>query len=154
MNRRKAIAEVISILFVLLFVYAAVSKLADFQKFQVQLGKSPLLAPFVNFVIWVVPAVEISVAVLLAIKRYQLPALYLSFSLMVAFTAYIVTILNFSEYIPCTCGGILQNMNWHQHLLFNLAFVGLAAAGVLIYPIQEQRTISRIGGHAENLKKE
>jgi len=129
--------DVISGLFVLLFLYAALSKLIDFQKFQIQAGKSPLLAPFVVFVTWLVPLTEICIVSLLMSKKYQLTALYLSFSLMVMFTAYIVTILNFSSYIPCSCGGILENMTWRQHLIFNIVFMGLGAAGVLIYSTKE-----------------
>ena len=141
--KNNLIVEVISILFVLLFIYAAVSKLADFQKFQVRLGKSPLLAPFVSAVTWLVPSTEVLIALLLTIKRFQLAALYFSFSLMIAFTVYIITILNFSEYIPCSCGGILQNMNWHQHLVFNSIFIILGIVAVLIYPNNEKRTIAR-----------
>jgi hypothetical protein len=48
------------------------------------------------------------------------------------FTAYIITILNFSEYIPCSCGGILQNMTWKTHLVFNIGLVLLSIAGILI----------------------
>jgi len=134
--------DLICISFVLLFVYAAVSKLSDVQKFKVELGKSPLLAPFVAYVFWLVPLTEIGISVLLSIKRTQLQALYMAFGLMVVFTAYIITILNFSEYIPCSCGGILQNMGWRQHLFFNCGFVFLAAAGVLLYPVK-QRAIAQ-----------
>jgi len=145
------IAEFVSFLFVLLFIYAASSKLFDFQKFQVQLAKSPLVAPFVGWIIWFVPVIEISVAVLLTIKKYQLIALYAAFTVMVSFTSYIIAILNFSEYIPCSCGGILQNMTWQQHLVFNIVFVGLGLVAILIYPY-EKRAIA-IEGEAENLNQ-
>jgi uncharacterized membrane protein YphA (DoxX/SURF4 family) len=148
--KKVLLIDIISGLFILLFVYASSSKLLDFQRFRVQLNKSPLLAPFVGWVIWLVPATEILIVVLLMIKRFQLTALYAAFSLMVMFTAYIITILNFSEYIPCSCGGILQNMSWRQHLVFNLAFVGLGCLGVLAYPYQKKSFAKE--GEAENLK--
>jgi len=149
---RIILSEIISIFFILLFIYAAISKLTDFQKFKVQLGQSPLLAPVVKPVTWMVPGIEITIVILLIIKKTQLKGLFMSFGLMVMFTGYIITILNFSEYIPCSCGGILQNMSWKQHLLFNLIFVVLGCIGVLIYPQNEQRAIA-IGGEAENLGK-
>jgi hypothetical protein len=34
-----------------------------------------------------------------------------------------------SPYLPCSCGGILETMNWKEHLVFNLVFVCLAALG-------------------------
>ena len=135
------IVEIISALFVLLFVYAALSKLEDFERFRVQLGKSPILNAFSGLVAFTIPVLELLLAACLAIKRFQYIALYAAFSLMVLFSAYIVTILNFSSYIPCSCGGILQNMSWSQHLLFNIGFILLGAVGVLIYPIEYQELI-------------
>jgi len=152
MRNKNLSTDIISALFVLLFVYAAVSKLADYQRFQIQLGKSPILAPFMNEVSWLIPLIEIATAGLLVSKRYQLLALYISYSMMIMFTAYIVVILNFSPYIPCSCGGILQNMNWRQHLVFNVIFVIIGCLGVVVYPTKNKKTIA-IGGEAENLEQ-
>ncbi len=125
--------EIISTLLILLFVYAAVSKLLDYQKFQVQLGQSPLLTAFAGWVAWIIPTIEVVISVLLAIRRSRLAGLYASFSLMVMFTAYIIAITRFSDYIPCSCGGILQKMTWNQHLIFNIGFTALALIGILTY---------------------
>ncbi|WP_448635231.1 MauE/DoxX family redox-associated membrane protein [Pedobacter panaciterrae] len=133
-NRRNILIEIIASLFILLFVYAALSKLQDFEKFQVELGKSPILNTFSRPISVLIPVLEIIISVMLVIKRFQYFALYLSFSLMVAFSVYIVSILKFSSYIPCSCGGILENMTWTQHLIFNMGFVLLGATAILIYP--------------------
>jgi Methylamine utilisation protein MauE. len=124
------IVEAISFLFILLFMYAAVSKFADYDKFRIQLGQSPLLTDFAKWIAWFIPAVEVVISLMLAFARSRLKGLYASFTLMVMFTAYIFTIQNFSDYIPCSCGGILQDMSWTQHLLFNLAFVILGVVGI------------------------
>src|SRR5690606_38132713 len=79
-----------------------------------------------------VPGVEILLAGLLIIPRYRLFALMGCFGLMVMFTAYIIIILNFSDYIPCSCGGVLENLSWTQHLIFNIVFIGLAAVAILL----------------------
>ncbi|MCC9073533.1 hypothetical protein LNQ49_18305 [Flavobacterium sp. F-65] len=34
--------------------------------------------------------------------------------------------LNYSSYLPCSCGGILEKMSWLEHLIFNFIFVLLA----------------------------
>jgi len=128
------VIEIISALLIILFVYAATSKFLDFQKFQVQLGQSPLLTAFAKWVAWLIPTIEIIISLLLAFSKTRLLALYASFSLMIMFAFYIIAITRFSEYIPCTCGGILQNMSWNQHLVFNLVFVLLALIGVILYP--------------------
>jgi hypothetical protein len=130
--KSQVIVEAICFLFIFLFMYAAVSKLIDYQKFKVQVGQSPLLTAFSNWVIWIIPGIEILISLSLAIQKWKLLGLYASFSLMVMFTAYIIAITSFSSFVPCSCGGILQNMTWTQHLVFNIAFVLLALVGILI----------------------
>jgi uncharacterized membrane protein YphA (DoxX/SURF4 family) len=140
---QKTCADIITVLFVILFVYAATNKLLDYQKFSIQLGKSPVLASFSRWIAWSIPMLEAGIVVLLIIQKTQLLALFASFSLMVVFSAYIITILNFSEYIPCSCGGILENMSWIQHFWFNVVFVLLGAAATVIYPSRQQEIIAR-----------
>ena len=132
-RKNQLIPEAISFLLIFIFVYAAFSKILDFQKFRVQLGQSPMLTAFAGWVAWIIPAVEILISLMLAIPRYRLAGLYASFSLMVMFTAYIIAITRFSEYVPCSCGGVLQNMSWNQHLLFNIGFVLIALTGVILH---------------------
>jgi uncharacterized membrane protein YphA (DoxX/SURF4 family) len=125
----------------MLFVYAATSKLLDYQNFTIQLGQSPLLSPFAGILAWAVPGLELVISLFLLLPKYRLAALFASFSLMAMFTAYIYIILNYSAFIPCSCGGVLEKMTWDQHLLFNIAFIILAALAVLLYP---DRTLAEI----------
>lgn len=123
--------QVISYLFVLLFVYAAVSKLLDFENFRVQLAQSPLLSAYAGVVSYGVIALELVISLLLLVPKTRKAALYASFGLMVAFTVYIYLILNYSDFVPCSCGGILEKMGWKEHLVFNVTTVILAGAAVL-----------------------
>jgi hypothetical protein len=131
MKRHIAI-EIISFLFIFLFVYAAVSKLIDIEKFQVQIGQSPLLTAF-GWIAWIIPAVEIVVSALMATNKFRLLGLYASFSLMTMFTIYIIAILTLGTFVPCSCGGVLEKLGWTEHLVFNIGFVVLAIAGVLMH---------------------
>ena len=124
----------VSFLYILLLVYAGFSKILDYQKFHVQLGLSPLLTAFSGWIAWVIPSLELFTAVLLIFPKLRSIALYACFSLMAMFTTYIITILHFSEFIPCSCGGILQNMTWSTHLKFNIFFILLAAVAILLSP--------------------
>lgn len=133
MNRKEILVQTISCLLVLLFVYAAGSKLMDYTKFRVELGKSPLLTSFAPLVAWSIPVIELGIALLLSFSRTRLAGLYASFTLMLLFTLYIGYILRFSDYIPCSCGGVLQNMNWQSHLYFNIFFILISALGVLLH---------------------
>jgi uncharacterized membrane protein YphA (DoxX/SURF4 family) len=128
------IRDGIAYLFVVLFLYAAASKLLDYPKFKIQLGQSPLLTRFADSVAWIIPIIEIGIAMMLATPRLRANALYAAFALMVLFTAYIVAITKFSEYIPCSCGGVLQHLSWTQHFYFNLAFIALSIIAILLNP--------------------
>lgn len=132
-SRRKILVEFISSLLILLFVYAAVSKLISFHEFRVTIGQSPLLTPFASWLAWLVPIGELIVSVLLAFPAFRLLGLFLSFALMVLFTGYIVAILLFADFVPCSCGGVLEAMSWGQHLWFNGFFVLLAVGGIFMY---------------------
>jgi hypothetical protein len=133
---KKVAIEIICALYILLFAYAALSKALDMEKFEVQLGQSPMLTSFAKLAAYSVPTIEILAAILLAFKRLRLIGLHICFTLMTFFTAYIVAITQFSEYIPCSCGGILQTLGWTEHLFFNIAFLALAAVAIIFHDPQ------------------
>ena len=137
---KKILLEIICMLFVLLFVYAAVSKLLVFDEFKIQLGQSPVLTAYADWVAWTVPFIEIVFSLMLVIPKFRLLGLYASFTLMVMFTAYIIIILNFSDHVPCSCGGVLEQLGWTEHLIFNMAYVALAVIGILL--MGDQKTYS------------
>lgn len=128
--RRDLVVEIISIMFILLFMYAAVSKLLDYEQFRVQITQSPMLNAFADWIAWAVPSVEILVSLMLMVPRLRLFALFAAFSLMVMFTTYIFLLLNFSDYVPCSCGGVLEELGWTEHLVFNLGFIILSLLGI------------------------
>lgn len=122
----------ISLLFVVLFIYAATSKLLTYELFKAQLVRSPYISGYSNWLVWGIPSIEYLIAVLLIFPKYLLTGLYMSLGLMTLFTSYIYMVLNFSESIPCSCGGIISSFGWKEHLIFNLFFIILALIGILI----------------------
>lgn len=130
---KKNIVEIISCLFFFLFLYAAFNKILDYQNFKIQISQSPILTSFANQVAWFIPMVEIVIAILAIIPKYRIIGLYASFGLMFLFTAYIIAILNFSDHIPCGCGGILGHLQWKQHLIFNIVFVVFGIIGIFLH---------------------
>ncbi|MEE9361617.1 MAG: MauE/DoxX family redox-associated membrane protein [Cellulophaga sp.] len=141
-NFKNITVEIICILYAILFFYAALSKAMDYQKFQVQLGQSPILSAYADWIAFLVPAIELILVILLFIVPLRLFALFASFFLMVMFTAYIIIILNFSAFVPCSCGGILEKMGWTEHLIFNIVFIMLA--GVAIWLLNNQKYKSNL----------
>ncbi|WP_395064141.1 MauE/DoxX family redox-associated membrane protein [Flavobacterium sp.] len=138
---KKYFIEITTYLYILLFTYAAVSKVLDFQVFQIQLRQSPLLSSFADWVSWSVPMIEIGIAVLLFFPKTKYVALHGAFVLMIMFCAYIYIIINYSAFIPCSCGGILEKMNWEQHLIFNVFFVLIAAIAIVFYTKTTTKTL-------------
>jgi hypothetical protein len=130
---KKWLVEIISLLFVLLFIYTAVYKIIDFRNFQAVIGQSPMITRFAPAVAIGVPIAEIAISGLLVLPRYRLIGLCASFAIMLLFTFYISILLNLHLHLPCSCGGIISDMNWSQHLVFNIVAVILALIGISIY---------------------
>lgn len=126
-------SRIISILFIVLFVYAAFTKIRDYEIFKVRLDQSPLLEGMGKFGAVIIPAALLSIAVLLLFERTRRVGLKYALALMLMFTIYIgVVLLFFSEFLPCSCNGVFEFLNWRQHLWFNLFFTALAGVGVFL----------------------
>ncbi|WP_050022318.1 MauE/DoxX family redox-associated membrane protein [Chryseobacterium sp. P1-3] len=108
----------IAYFFILLFCYAAISKIFDFENFQVQIAQSPLLSAYAIIITYGILFLELLVCFFLLFDKTRFIGLYGSYILMVLFSIYIYLILNYSEFIPCSCGGILEKMDWQTHLIF------------------------------------
>jgi len=124
--------------FIILFVYAAVSKLADFENFQVQVAQSPLLSAFASFIAYATVIGELIIALMICFQKSRLLGLYLFLGFMTAFTVYIFLILNYSPFVPCSCGGVLEDLGWWEHLWFN----GVVCLVTVFIIITDNDTIS------------
>ncbi|MCD1117539.1 HTTM domain-containing protein [Chryseobacterium turcicum] len=133
--------EFVCYFFILLFCYASISKIIDFENFQVQIAQSPILSSVAGFISYGVLIIELVVCFLLIFERTRIIGLYSSFFLMVSFTIYIYVILNYSDNVPCSCGGILEKMGWRTHLIFNIATVILSSSAILLHTGQRRKKI-------------
>ncbi len=106
--------QAVTYFFIILFVYAAVSKLADFENFKVQVAQSPLLSAFANLIAYTTVIGELIIALMLCFQKSRLLGLYLFLGFMTAFTVYIFLILNYSPFVPCSCGGVLEDLGWWE----------------------------------------
>ncbi|WP_269234997.1 MauE/DoxX family redox-associated membrane protein [Flavobacterium flavigenum] len=147
---KSVVIEIICYLYILLFVYAAVSKLLDFENFQVQLGQSPLLSAFAVWVAWLVPLIELVIAAALIIPKFRNVGLFGTLALMTMFSFYIYIILHYSSFIPCSCGGILEKMTWNIHLVFNIVFVLLSVMAIILNR-QKAKTSNRCYNTAKQI---
>lgn len=140
---KKYFIKTVAILLALLFIYASGSKVLDFENFQVQLAQSPLLSAYAGIISYTIITLEIIVAILLCIDNTRLKGLYSSLGLMTGFTTYIYLILKYSDFIPCSCGGILEKLGWEEHLIFNIFFFLLTVTAIFILERQKSIKIKR-----------
>ncbi len=115
-------------LFILLFLYTALMKLGNMPAFVNTIQQIPTIQPYKSLLAGMIPGVEIAIVMLLFFPRLRYLGLISATVLMIVFAGYVAFILASMKKLPCSCGGVLKEMTWGQHLLFNLCF---AAAGLL-----------------------
>ncbi len=124
--------DIISALFILLFVYTATSKIIEHRSFQTVLSQSPMIGNKASVLSWALPMSELFAAVLLFFPAMRKFGFIFSFFLMLVFSSYIIYMILFSKNLPCSCGGVISQMTWYQHLIFNIFFTVLAAFALRI----------------------
>lgn len=125
-KRRQVIVIAVCYLYIMLFVYTAASKILEFNDFRTQLGQSPIFAAVAEWVAYCVISAELLISVLLVLEKTRKAGLVFALTLMIMFTTYIIIILNFATFTPCSCGGFIESLGWTGHLIFNIVFILLA----------------------------
>ncbi|MFC6100329.1 MauE/DoxX family redox-associated membrane protein [Olivibacter domesticus] len=122
-NTKAYIIFIISLLFVFIFSYTAIDKLHHLEKFSRGISKIPYVGGMHVWIGWGVPLAELLISALLIIPRCNRLGLQLATGLMGIFTLYLGLMLAFAEKRLCHCGGVIESMQWEEHLLFNLIFI-------------------------------
>ncbi len=138
--RKNTAIPIIRFLLIFLFVYAATGKLAGHAVFRVQLTRFPVLGGYAGFLSWCIPVAECMVVVLLFIPRYVPAGLYASASLLFLFTAFLIAMVCFDTNLPCSCGGVIAQLSWKEHIAFNVFFLALSLSGIYL----KRKTIDRV----------
>lgn len=128
--KQNILIEIVCFLLILLFVYAAFSKLFSYPEFKNQLSRSPLIKEWAARIALILPLTELITATMLIVNITRRAGLIVSFIILIIFTAYIIYMLLFEKHLPCSCGGVLKQMTWKQHLVFNVFFTAIAFAGI------------------------
>jgi hypothetical protein len=129
------IVQTICSLFILLFVYTALSKLQNFNAFVNVIGKSPLIGGNNHLVAWSIPFSELVVSLLLFLPSTKRIGIFGAFILMSLFTIYVGYMIYFTPHLPCSCGGIIQKLSRTQHLALNLILTVIAATAAFPHKI-------------------
>jgi hypothetical protein len=133
MQKQRIFTEIVIVLLVVLFLYTALSKFVDFKGFTYDLNNQPFPNSLTPLLRWLIPITEISIVLTLLFEKTRIIGFYASFILMVIFTIYTALVLfKVFDYVPCSCGGVIKNLTWPQHLFFNLFFVIISFLAIRI----------------------
>ncbi|QEH39455.1 MauE/DoxX family redox-associated membrane protein [Chitinophaga sp. XS-30] len=124
--------EVICAILLIVWLYTGTSKLIEYYDFRFQLRKLPYFSQYAPFLTFFIPLLEIAIALLLIVKKTKLLGLIASLGLMLIFTAHVYYVLNYMRNIPCSCGGVISSLDWHQHLTLNIVLTLLALIALII----------------------
>ena len=131
--KRQSVLTIITALLIMLFSYTAISKLAAFQVFYSQLAMQPIPEWATGPLTLTIPVAELIVSGLLLIKITRIYGLYLSAVSMTIFTGYMALVVaGYFQKTPCSCGGVLQQMGFEAHLIFNVFFLTISLIGIYI----------------------
>jgi hypothetical protein len=131
--KKSTLIEIIAILYMSMFLYTAFSKWSDYTMTREQMALMPSLEPIAHIVVWLLPATEILITLLIFFHQTRKKGLYAATILMILFTIYIVYMMLFYPHLPCSCGGFLTELSWPGHLVFNGAFIGLGILAIRMH---------------------
>ncbi len=121
-------------LLIVLFTYTAISKWLNIDAHLYGMRNQPFSRMINDFLAYAVPVVEITTVVLLVINSTRLIGLYISLLLMVLFTTYVsAVLLGWFGRIPCSCGGVIELLDWKGHLVFNVFFLLISIAAIRLH---------------------
>lgn len=125
-----------AVILIVLFGYTAISKILAYDKFvfQLRLVQMPIVALLAPLSGVLVPAVEMIIVWMLCKDNLRIKGLYASFLLLLIFEIYITIMLLSGEKLPCTCGGIISQMGWKTHLIFNAIFMIISILPTIYKP--------------------
>jgi len=97
--------------------------------------QSPLLPSLmVPYLAFGVPLFEIILGLFMILSaKLEHVLLWISFSLMLFFSAYLIMLFTLYAKPPCACGGILSGMDYPVHIAFNIFFTLLSGLSLYLY---------------------
>jgi len=124
---------VITGLLIILWAYAAFSKLLNFHRFKQAMLTQVFPRWVGKILIYILPLIELGFIILLLIPKTRLLGMYASLFLMASFTIYVGgVVFQFYERYPCACGGLFVRMGWYKHFKLNVLLTLIALTGVVL----------------------
>ncbi|MBB5440092.1 putative membrane protein YphA (DoxX/SURF4 family) [Pedobacter sp. AK017] len=131
--KKETLITLITASLALLFFYAAVTKLMHYEQSRYEMYKQLFARDIAEVLTWLLPVTELLLVLLLLIKSTRLKGLYATLIVLIVFTIYIAVAMSgiFGKK-PCACGGVIEWLNYWQHLGLNFFFIVVAALGIAL----------------------
>ncbi|OJV22619.1 MAG: hypothetical protein BGO21_05545 [Dyadobacter sp. 50-39] len=140
----------------------------DYTAFRGQMLNQAFPSWVAHLLIWLLPPAELLAVLMLTTQSLRLAGMWLSTLMMSAFTVYIgLVLIDFYDRAPCSCGGVVSQLSFQGHFVFNLFFLALSILGVMLArkgALSQNTNKPQAGtgrtpaplapGNAENLKTE
>lgn len=124
---------IISILLIIMWAYAAISKLLDLDEFKQAMATQVFPKWMGKILIWILPVIELGIVGLLLFRKTQVFGMYASFGLMLLFTLYVGgAVYNIYARTPCACGGLFAKLGWKKHFRVNIFFTLISIIGIIL----------------------
>lgn len=130
--KRENVKQLIPAVLIFLFMYAAGSKLSEFNLFRAQLSIYPFIKQMAPFLSVAIPGCEFIIVAFLLLPATRKTGLYASLITLLVFTVYLVIMVTTQNNLPCSCGGVISQLTWQQHILFNFFFIILSWLGLYL----------------------
>lgn len=142
--KRPEILSLIAFALILLFCYTAITKLMNIEEFRRQLANQELPAWSNSSLLWLIPASELLLSLLLSLPATRRIGFFGSAVLMTLFTGYMgLIVFGYFDRVPCSCGGVLRSMSFGTHLVFNLFFLVLSITGIFMFHSKNKHAVTQ-----------
>lgn len=116
---------IIELFFMVLFSYSATEKIFNFELWVVKLLKTGFFTISVSYILAIfIPLIEFLIVLFLLFRfKYRY---YINFFFTILLTSYLLLHHFFSVSENCSCGGILEKLNFSSHLILNIILLFFA----------------------------
>jgi hypothetical protein len=104
----------------LLLIPSFLEKIININKFNFELLSNGLSEPLLSIITYLVPFLELLASLLLLSKKHFVKGVLMIFIIFTAFIFYLIYLRYVLGKYECSCGGILNYLNFEFHLCLNI----------------------------------
>jgi hypothetical protein len=139
--KTEKIIYLLSSLLAMLFFYAVVSKMVNYQESLREMRNQVFPIAVADILVWLIPSIELGIVCCLIYEPFRRVGLWLGLSLLSSFSIYVLLGVNeVFDRVPCSCGGILwKNSSYWDQFWFNILFIVMAVIALWLHYLTDRR---------------